>query len=969
MRCNRLLFIVLVASFMLASCNERLMEDVNEPGVASSSEILFHASFGDGQKTKTGIRNETEIWWSPGDRISVFYGDKASGVFVSTNAEDAQTADFAGSISLTTSAGGSDVENPSFWAVYPYSEDSSCDSKSVSITLDSSQMGTNGSFASGTFPAIAQSSGFDLAFYNVCGGIAFTVTRDDIRSVTLTGNNKEILAGTVRVSFAEGLPAVQKVIESVSSITLTAPDNQTFTPGVRYYITSLPVTFSNGYRLTFKNSDGEEGIRNVTETKSINRSRFLLVNEADANVTFTIGNYEDLSAGGETANCYIVNGSGKYMFPIIKGNGADGVIISGDTANIEGATAAKVVWQEGSVIGSVGIYKGYLLFEVTSWASGNALLAVTDDNDNILWSWHIWSTDYRLGEGDIPVYNHEKSRLYHMMARTLGESGRTATMYQFGRKDPFPGRSVSKTMSKSSLEQSILHPDTYFTNGTGDWCTTARMDWWDEGCKSYVSSSSSYGVLQGKKTIYDPCPAGYRVPPDDAFSNFTTTGFNTSNESYINSSNPGMIDFMSSNNTYYFYTGDGRSTIPYRAFGGLSASAGTYLTNIAYYYGCSPSGYNISRLLQFYAGTVNPLCTQYSRALSGTIRPVRDNTDSSQDESLDGNVVQLQEHSEGSGVPIVIMGDGFTISDVRNGTYEKAMNKAYQYLFTAEPLTSLKSYFDVWSITTVSYSSSFNGVDTKFKSVFTGGSTIEGDDDLALKYAEKVVPSNKIKDMIILVVLNSTRYAGTCYLHYIDYFSYYSLAMSVAYVPMANQYGMTFEDVIHHEACGHGIGKLADEYSGGSAISSDAISRLLKFQDAGAYVNVDINSDVSSTSWSRLAADERFGGENLGAYEGAYTYAYGIYRPTFTSIMDNNKGVFNAPSRAQIYKRVMGTAYNWSWTFDYEGFVAFDSNIRQNMLNSVSNNAPGLEQPVSMEGYRLPSPVFVKDSPEKYNFQ
>lgn len=328
-------------------------------------------------------------------------------------------------------------------------------------------------------------------------------------------------------------------------------------------------------------------------------------------------------------------------------------------------------------------------------------------------------------------------------------------------------------------------------------------------------------------------------------------------------------------------------------------------------------------------------------------------------DETDGIPTVLQQHSKGSGVPLVILGDGFTKADILSGTFAAAAGKAYDYFFSVEPVTSLREYFDVWSVSAVSSSHSFDG-STRFGSTFTGGTHIEGNIDAAFRYASQVVPSNKTNDMLIIVVMNSTRYAGTCYFHYVDRDSNRVLTYSVAFVPMSEQSGMTFEDVIHHEACGHGLGKLADEYTGNGTIPDSQVNKLEVYQRAGAYVNVDLHAKVGSTSWADYAADSRFGYEKIGAYEGGFSYDSGVYRPTRTSIMDSNKGIFNAPSRAQIYKRVMGIANDWNWTFDYESFVSFDAPFRSENYNSSSTMTVRQNYVEKNDFVPLAPPVFVK---------
>jgi len=627
--------------------------------------------------------------------------------------------------------------------------------------------------------------------------------------------------------------------------------------------------------------------------------------------------YTDLTTNGETANCYLVNKAGAYRFPIIKGNGYNGLIISGDTADLPGAVHAQVVWQDADIIENVGVYKGNVVFETpSSWRRGNAVIAVTDADDTILWSWHIWSTDYVLGQGDVKVKNYEKNRSYDMMARTLGEVNGKALLYQFGRKDPFPQKDVTKLVGQGSLESSIRQPDTFFSSSGGDWCTQSRSDWWDAGCTT-SNFSSTGATLKGNKTIYDPCPAGYRVPPDDAFTNFTTTGQNTESESLINSPNPYYYSFYSNGNAYYFYTGDGGNTVVYKAFGGLNAATGKELTNIAYYYAAQPSGYYTGRLLQFYAGAVKPVCTDYSRALAGSIRPVRDDITvekpyESTDYSADGTTVQLLHHSVGNGIKVLLVGDGFTDKDIASGHYDASMQKAADYFFNIEPYQTYKNRFDVVNMRVVSQTSVFDELKrTAFQSYYAGGSHITG--NLSEAFNRSYSAFGTIQDVLIIVVMNSTRYAGTCYM--------VGQTVSVAFCPMSTGTYYPFETVIHHEAGGHGFANLGDEYSYSGTISQSEKDEITStYNQYGWYPNLDITNDASSIRWSAFLSDSDYS-SSTGIYEGGYGYAYGIWRPTYESCMNHMYGDFNAPSRYAIFKRIMeksGDTWSWQKFFEYD---------------------------------------------------
>jgi uncharacterized protein (TIGR02145 family) len=143
---------------------------------------------------------------------------------------------------------------------------------------------------------------------------------------------------------------------------------------------------------------------------------------------------------------------------------------------------------------------------------GNALLAVKrSDNHEIIWSYHIWVTSYK-GENPILMANGHK-----FMDRNLGATANDleptayGLLYQWGRKDPFRDDSYNPTYVDSSVDNgtiiySIKNP-THFIKGVETDGT--NNDW------LYGSTRNDYlwnEQATNTKTIYDPCPHGWRVP-------------------------------------------------------------------------------------------------------------------------------------------------------------------------------------------------------------------------------------------------------------------------------------------------------------------------------------------------------------------------------------------------------------------------------------------------------------------------
>ncbi len=335
----------------------------------------------------------------------------------------------------------------------------------------------------------------------------------------------------------------------------------------------------------------------------------------------------------------------------------------------------------------------------------------------------------------------------------------------------------------------------------------------------------------------------------------------------------------------------------------------------------------------------------------------------SQSMADDKQVYQLQTHSEGNGVPLVLMGDGFLDTDISNGYYEQAMQQAMENLFTEEPYRSLRDLFDVWMVTAVSRNNAFtSGYSTAFSSQVdalngnANSTLIAGDDEKVMAYAQ-LVPElaanpDLFEEALCIVVLNSTVYAGTCWFGFNN--AGQVMEFAVCYCPMI--YGLEddmFRRVLCHEAGGHGFAKLMDEYSYqemGAMPESEIQTHQTWQEELGWAMNVDFTPNSQEVVWSRFLYDERYQGadaygETLGIYQGACTYWSGAYRPTNESMMRSNKNGFNAPSREAIYKRIMKLAYGDNWNYDYEEFVAFDQAHLPQPVGTQTKAADGGTRP------------------------
>ncbi|MBR5610852.1 MAG: hypothetical protein IKW65_04960 [Bacteroidales bacterium] len=244
--------------------------------------------------------------------------------------------------------------------------------------------------------------------------------------------------------------------------------------------------------------------------------------EVEFSTTYS-GDATDLSAI-ESANSYIVNDVYPvYKFRAVKGNSSE---------SLSDAFVGNVVWESygtsesirpGDLIDKVLYHDGYIYFKLDeAGKEGNALIAVKNTKGEILWSWHIWMTDtpeehtYANGEAVL------MDRNLGAVSASPGDVQALGLLYQWGRKDPFLGS--SSTTEPIVAASTIVWPESefYTTHGNIEYVTShpttyiRSLDYNENWDWLYVHDDTLWGE---EKTIYDPCPAGWKVASMNEFSN------------------------------------------------------------------------------------------------------------------------------------------------------------------------------------------------------------------------------------------------------------------------------------------------------------------------------------------------------------------------------------------------------------------------------------------------------------------
>ena len=323
----------------------------------------------------------------------------------------------------------------------------------------------------------------------------------------------------------------------------------------------------------------------------------------------------------------------------------------GANASVDGA---EVVWADAAdLVHSPSIVhdggEGFLDFEVkaSDIQSGNAVVAVTKGSGaskTVLWSWHLWFAP-KDALDKIPVTNHQ-GVVYNFTKETLGwkptqwsgstySSARTVkvkveqtvanngtkaytvinitqkpggvkkgatTLYQFGRKDAFPGVAKADLAANShftenagnnmSITNGILNPDKFYISGGNWWNNYGYYNLW-----STDNTTTGFNDNSVVKTVYDPCPVGFKMPASNAFTGFTTTGQTSSTQSELSIDDTSDFQIYQNNFGHNFWTNSSKTaTIYFPASGYRYGGDGLFYKNSysssygGYYWSVVPGG-------------------------------------------------------------------------------------------------------------------------------------------------------------------------------------------------------------------------------------------------------------------------------------------------------------------------------------------------------------------------------------------
>lgn len=584
----------------MVSCSE-----INESFSPAQEQISINGTldgFSAMPLTRTQVGSMAEdgallMEWSVGDQVGMFGGNTVNAPFTGNHTAPAAQTTFFGSIAS------GDVPQ---YAYYPYNEQA-VNLQSIPVAIPTEQ----------AYADVNSIAAYDVKATDVITDMGNGTYQLNMRQMVSLVRFEISLTGVDGLSTDEKLQRVE--LKTGAPVTgsytydLTNLDNG-FTGSSDAQSTSLNLTFVNQPSLSEKviayavAAPGTQGGKTWECTFLTDKHQVSFTTTALCD--FEAGKYyimplsatvlennqaviEDVPAQveEETANCYMINTTGEHSFlATVIGNGQKGIIprvgFHTESAYIS-PKSAKLLWQdvEGFIdASSVRLGGDGRCYYVANQNVGNAVIAVysgEDQTGDILWSWHIWGVGDEMPSDE--EYTNKVGSKFTVMDRTLGAHSKTslyATLYQWGRKDPFPNTStyyvdgvatdvetsfpiyVSQT---GTIVESVQHPgemQKYIDNTHGNWMAEANNYLWGDAnltkpaWPDYLEDPIACAGWTDVKTIYDPSPVGYRVA-----NKYTWTGFvkrSDGNTAGISGTTSRLdyINYVKYDNGYYFKKND-----------------------------------------------------------------------------------------------------------------------------------------------------------------------------------------------------------------------------------------------------------------------------------------------------------------------------------------------------------------------------------------------------------------------------
>lgn len=316
--------IIVFAFVALVSCTKK-----------PKPEVMRIMASAEGLTTKAALELNGEAAWRPFESIGVFGSGPDCARFTYSGTALAKTAYFVGAVATETGV--------PLLGLSPFDVNAVRKGGSLILELPASQEAPDGGVNELIFRQAAATLGQTMAFHQVFSGIRFTLSASDVKSISITGNSGEDLAGKIAVSFVAGLP-VCTAVEGEKTIVVKPSAGESFLAGRQYLVALMPQTLASGLTFVLETSGGSKTVE-VKNTVGFTRGQLVSVSNLDVNggedlapgITEMVekGSVFELEAEFvghvmEVGDCYVAQGAasdGKNAYFVLRNSTDDGAVI------------------------------------------------------------------------------------------------------------------------------------------------------------------------------------------------------------------------------------------------------------------------------------------------------------------------------------------------------------------------------------------------------------------------------------------------------------------------------------------------------------------------------------------------------------------------------------------------------------------------------------------------------------------
>lgn len=566
-------------------------------------------------QTKTALDENLNVIWSENDEVMVLGADNQTGVykFNSYVADDNKTAAVFENVDTKVTGSRSAIYPATAYVADSYNGTTAqialggVDAVTIPTGSPSEVLGKT---VVSTLPLVSTPSEETLSFSNLFGGVMFRPydymgMGVKIQKISIASTDEKALAGVATVDLATG--KMTKFEGTDTELTFNYGDIDITSK--KGFIAYIPAGEYAGLVITPIDNMGRK-FPVTTGAITVNAGKVKQLPELPLTIWYGTTNCYAVAPG---ATSVVIDATPFYSwrsdYDITKGN-----VIRVENGNMSGlGGAASVLWQQekGSTLTDLTatnttegpIVNGTITVdrklqagktELTvplSGTAGNAVVALRSvlDNTKIVWSFHIWVSEVN----DIQCTSSSLGS-YYILDRNLGATTSVGKdqdptgypnsyglYYQWGRKDPFPKclstelgtasntyyfksdllNVAAKNTVKPDINYTVQNPETRIVYPAGN---VAHWEYYEESTSEFNTALWGYPTVKGSggdaykvkesetvKTVYDPCPAGYRVPAAGYLHNLAAGGKGSQNvldqSGYYLSTGAGVNTFIPAN--------------------------------------------------------------------------------------------------------------------------------------------------------------------------------------------------------------------------------------------------------------------------------------------------------------------------------------------------------------------------------------------------------------------------------------